>query len=154
MHQDVPSPIDLRSMSDASEWERTATEKRPWRAESFEEFADELKTLRPPCRRVLELGSGPGFLASELLDAMPDLHMVLLDFSSAMHDVARRRLGPMASRVDCLEKSFKHADWSDGLQPMNYATNAMQSNCTDRCGPCWDPAAVTWFAIIFTAPTE
>ena len=71
MHQDVPSPIDLRSMSDASEWERTATEKRPWRAEFFEEFADELKTLRPPCRRVLELGSGPGFLASQLLDAMP-----------------------------------------------------------------------------------
>ena len=119
MHQDVPSPIDLRSMSDASEWERTATEKRPWRAEFFEKFADELKTLRPPCRRVLELGSGPGFLASHLLDAMPDLHMVLLDFSSAMHELARRRLGPMVSRVDFLEKSFKHADWSDGLQPFD-----------------------------------
>jgi hypothetical protein len=48
-----------------------------------------------------------------LLAALPHLHMVLLDFSSAMHELARRRLGPMTSRVDCLEKSFKDADWSE-----------------------------------------
>src|ERR1700723_757955 len=115
MHQDVPSPIDLRSMSDASEWERTATEKRPWRAEFFEKFADELKTLRPSVQRVLDLGSGPGFLATYLLSVLPDLHMVLLDFSGAMHELARRRLGPMVSRVDFLEKSFKDVDWPDSL---------------------------------------
>jgi ubiquinone/menaquinone biosynthesis C-methylase UbiE len=116
MHQDVPSPIDLRLVSDASEWERTASDKRPWRAEFFENFGDGLKGVQPPVRHVLELGSGPGFLASHLLGAMPDLHMVLLDFSSAMHELARRRLGPMTSRVDFLEKSFKGADWSDGLK--------------------------------------
>jgi ubiquinone/menaquinone biosynthesis C-methylase UbiE len=103
-------------MSDASEWERTATERRPWRSEFFEKFADELKGREPKVRRVLELGSGPGFLASHLLGAMPDVHMVLLDFSSAMHDLARRRLGPMTSHVDFLEKSFKDADWSDDLK--------------------------------------
>ena len=32
---DVPSPIDLRQMSDALEWERTANLKRPWRSDFF-----------------------------------------------------------------------------------------------------------------------
>jgi hypothetical protein len=39
---DVPSPIDLRLMSDALEWERTAMRKRPWRVEFFSMFAEEL----------------------------------------------------------------------------------------------------------------
>jgi ubiquinone/menaquinone biosynthesis C-methylase UbiE len=119
MHQDVPSPIDLQLMSDASEWERTAMEKRPWRAEFFAKFADKLKERQPPVRRVLELGSGPGFLADHILAALPDLQMVLLDFSSAMHELARRRLGPMTSRVDFLEKSFKDPDWFDGLKSLD-----------------------------------
>jgi methylase of polypeptide subunit release factors len=145
MHQDVPSPIDLRLMSDASEWERTATEKRPWRAEFFEKFADELKELQPPIRRVLELGSGPGFLASHLLGALPDLHMVLLDFSSALHELARRRLGPMVSRVDFLEKTSRTrigpmaysplTPLSQTRRSMNYATSAMRFNCIGRCEP-------------------
>jgi hypothetical protein len=84
-YPDVPSPIDLRLMSDACEWERTAYEKRPWRADFFAMFADQLIHRQPQMRRVLELGSGPGFLARHLLMGSPDLRMVLLDFSGAMH---------------------------------------------------------------------
>jgi predicted O-methyltransferase YrrM len=80
-------------MSDACEWENTAMEKRPWRTEFFARFADELMHRQPPVRRVLELGSGPGFLARHLLSEMPDLRMVLLDYSAAMHELARRLLG-------------------------------------------------------------
>jgi hypothetical protein len=47
MSSDVPSPIDLRLMSDASEWEATAMEKRPWRREFFAKFADELANMEP-----------------------------------------------------------------------------------------------------------
>jgi SAM-dependent methyltransferase len=115
MTADVPSPIDLRLMSDAREWERTALEKRPSRIEFFAAFADELRWLKPPVSGVLELGSGPGFLACHLLGALPHIHMVLLDFSGAMHELAKQRLGPLMSRVKCLERSLKDPVWNERL---------------------------------------
>jgi ubiquinone/menaquinone biosynthesis C-methylase UbiE len=112
---DVPSTIDLRLMSDASEWEATAMEKRPWRAEFFARFADELQHMEPPAARVLELGSGPGFLAHTLLTESPDLRMTLLDFSEAMHVLARQRLELMLNRAEFLTRSFKDSDWFQEL---------------------------------------
>ena len=115
MISDVPSPIDLRLMSDASEWEATAMEKRPWRAEFFAKFASELANLEPIPARVLELGSGPGFLAGKVLSEISSLRMTLLDFSEPMHELARQRLGSMTNRVDFLVRSFKEPDWVQGL---------------------------------------
>jgi ubiquinone/menaquinone biosynthesis C-methylase UbiE len=112
---DVPSPIDLRLMSDALEWERTAMRKRPWRMEFFSMFAEELRKKAPPVSRVLELGSGPGFLAYHLLNALPNVRMVLLDFSAAMHELAEQRLGPLISRVEFVQESFKEPRWSEHL---------------------------------------
>jgi cyclopropane fatty-acyl-phospholipid synthase-like methyltransferase len=100
---DVPSSIDFRSTTDAREWERTAMEKRPWRAAMFARIADELAGRR----RVLELGSGPGFLAAHLLGRL-DLDYVALDFSVAMHELARARLG---SRVTFIERDFLDPGW-------------------------------------------
>jgi hypothetical protein len=51
-------------MSDASEWETAAMEKRPRRTEVFARFAEELLHVELPASSVLELGSGPGFLAN------------------------------------------------------------------------------------------
>jgi SAM-dependent methyltransferase len=108
MSIDVPSPIDLREMREAVDWESTATSKRPWRTEFFEAISDSLAGAQ----RVLELGSGPGFLAEHLLRSRPLLHLVLLDFSAAMHELARLRLGPLAARVQFLERDFKSDAWS------------------------------------------
>jgi ubiquinone/menaquinone biosynthesis C-methylase UbiE len=102
-------------MSDASEWEATAMEKRPWRTEFFAKFADELANMEPAAAGVLELGSGPGFLASKVLSKVSGLHMTLLDFSEAMHALARQRLGAMIDRVEFLVRSFKDPDWVRGL---------------------------------------
>jgi ubiquinone/menaquinone biosynthesis C-methylase UbiE len=113
---DVASPIDLRQMSDASEWEASAMQKRPWREQFFARFAHELEQMTAPPARVLELGSGPGFLAFKLLRQLPDLHITLLDFSEAMHVLARRRLGPMTDRAAFLTRSFKESDWPRDLQ--------------------------------------
>lgn len=112
---DVPSPIDLRIMADALEWEQTAMTKRPWRTEFFERFAVEITTLAIAVQRVLELGSGPGFLAQHLLQALPQIHLVMLDFSSAMHELAKKRLGALEGRAEFIERSFKDANWTDGL---------------------------------------
>lgn len=115
MHIDVPSPIDLHLMSDASEWEQSAMAKRPWRTEFFARFASEIEAASPPVHRVLELGSGPGFLAAHLLAALGSITYILLDFSAAMHQLADARLGILASRAQFIERSFKEADWPEGL---------------------------------------
>ena len=97
--QDVPSPINWQSPSDVAEWERTA-QTRPGRAEMFESFGHELRALGNANANVLELGSGPGFLAAFLLDALPRLRLTLVDFSAPMHDLARARLGTTGSAGD------------------------------------------------------
>lgn len=115
MIQDVPSPIDLRLMADAREWESTAMFKRPCRAEFFAAFASAIASAFLPVRRVLELGSGPGFLAEHLLNCLPTVSYVALDFSSAMHQLAAARLGSLASRVEFVERSFRESSWPEGL---------------------------------------
>ncbi|UTH75920.1 class I SAM-dependent methyltransferase [Chromobacterium sp. IIBBL 290-4] len=108
---EVESPIDLRQTEDAAQWAAEAMIKRPWRTEFFDRFAQELAGAQ----RVLELGSGPGFLARHLLDALPQLRLDLYDFSEAMHALARERLGVQESRVRFRLGDFRQADWADDL---------------------------------------
>ena len=112
MTEDVPSPIDLRSMPDARAWADTALDKRPWRTEFFEAFA---AAIEKNVHRVLELGSGPGFLVRHLLIARPDLDYVALDFSPAMHELARQCLLDLAARVTFVERDFREPQWGEGL---------------------------------------
>ena len=113
---DVPSPIDLRLMQDARPWAETALARRPVRPEIFDAFAREIGAGP---RRVLELGSGPGFLAEHLLCANPELAYVALDFSGAMHQLAAERLGERTAGVTFAERSFREPAWVDGLVPFD-----------------------------------
>ena len=110
---DVPSPIDLRKAADAIEWAGSAMEKRPWRVEFFRKFA-EIVAGAPP-GDVLELASGPGFLAEQLIRAAPRHRYTLLDFSDAMHSLARSRLAGLSAPVRYVTADFKDADWSAEL---------------------------------------
>lgn len=111
MPTDVPSPIDLRTMRDAQAWAASAMEKRPWRLEFFARFEAAIAGMPMAVRRILELGSGPGFLADRLVPAFPAAEYVCLDFSPAMHELAARRLAPWLSRVRFVERSFRDAAW-------------------------------------------
>jgi trans-aconitate methyltransferase len=93
--QDVPSPLEFRDMVDARAWAATA-EQRPGRNEILNRITQEAERLTRPGDRILELGSGPGFLAERLLRRLPDAHYTALDFSPAMHELARgcRSVGP------------------------------------------------------------
>jgi GNAT superfamily N-acetyltransferase/SAM-dependent methyltransferase len=102
---DVPSPIDLRRPEDAAAWAAEALHKRPERTQIFAAFANEL--VRTDRRRVLELGSGPGFLALHVLEADPSIELTLVDFSAAMHELARERLGALAERVRFVLADFR-----------------------------------------------
>ena len=87
--------------------------KRPERTTFFEQIAERLQEIS--AIRVLELGSGPGFLARHLRDSIPGLQLTLLDFSPAMHELARARLGAGALGVDFVTRSFRDDDWTAGL---------------------------------------
>ena len=122
MNNDVPSPIDLRTLPDALEWESTAMQKRPWRTEFFEAFAKQIEPVSDAGTvDVLELGSGPGFLAKHLLDGLPSIsRYVALDFSPAMHQLARTRLGVQVARVEFVERSFLQPEWPQGLGKFDF----------------------------------
>lgn len=115
MQRDVPSPIDLRRMSDAREWTSTAMSKRPWRTEFFAEFTKVVQRSVTPVTRILELGSGPGFLAQQMLNALPAATYVALDFSPAMHEIAAERLESLSARVQFVQRSFREPNWTHDL---------------------------------------
>ena len=115
MSEDVPSPIDLRDFDDAREWERTALSKRPSRPDFFDLYAEQISTHARPVATVLELGSGPGFLAKHLLGKLPEISYTALDFSGAMNELARARLGEAVNRVRFVERSFRDDRWVEGL---------------------------------------
>lgn len=105
-------------MGDALEWERNAMQ-RPFRTEFFEAFSRELLGLNLDSLNVLELGSGPGFLAEYLLSEIPELTMSLLDSSPAMHEIAKKRLGRHVARVEFIERDFKKDNWNADLGKFN-----------------------------------
>lgn len=112
---DVPSPIDLQADADARAWAAKAMAARPWRLDFFECIRQQLRPSDGAPTRVLELGSGPGFLAEHLLSRCPGLQMVLLDFSAPMHRLAQERLAPWADRITFVERSFKAEGWQRDL---------------------------------------
>lgn len=113
---DIPSPIDLRRPDHAQEWAETALQKRPWRPQFFQRFVQEVQAISSgQPLNILELGSGPGFLLKELLGNLPQHRYTALDFSQAMHDLARERLGEQAKQVNFLLADFKTDNWFKDL---------------------------------------
>ncbi|MDQ7969309.1 MAG: class I SAM-dependent methyltransferase, partial [Oxalicibacterium faecigallinarum] len=121
MYTDIPSPIDLRNMEDAREWATSAMSKRPWRTAFFNEFERIIqeRSAGQACR-VLELGSGPGFLAEHLLLALNNIQYVALDFSAAMHTLAAERLGDKKEQVTWMTRSFRESDWNNELRDFDF----------------------------------
>src|SRR5438874_11029361 len=113
--RDVPSPIDFHDPAQARAWmERTAA-IRPWRPEFFRAFSVALNARSSHPLRILELGSGPGQLAAAVLKNCRVSQYVALDFSAAMHDLAREQLGPLAAKVKFVERDFRVPEWNAAL---------------------------------------
>ena len=112
---DVPSPIDFRDPAQAKAWEATTMARRPYRAQFFAAFVAAICDQFSQSVSLLELGSGPGHLAEQILRYCEVSRYVALDFSAAMHDLARERLGTLASKVEFVEHDFRATDWPKGL---------------------------------------
>jgi ubiquinone/menaquinone biosynthesis C-methylase UbiE len=104
--EDVPSPIDFHDPVQAKIWEVETIRNRPWRPQFFSAFAENLATNFPGGCTVLELGSGPGHLAEHLLTRCTIRHNVLLDFSQAMHSIARERIAPFFGKSGIHDARF------------------------------------------------
>ncbi len=108
--EDVPYGNDWDSAEEVAAWAEEADRIRPWRAQIRDHIARRV-AMFPAGARVLELGSGPGFLACRVLQRCPNLERyTLLDFSEPMLGLSRERLAvfPAASFV---LGSFKSEDW-------------------------------------------
>jgi len=108
--QDIPYGDDWHDGAVVDAWAEAADRIRPWRAQFRDAIADRVSTL-PPGARVLELGSGPGFLAERVLDRCGALASYsLLDFSDGMLELSRDRLArfPAARFV---RADFKSDEW-------------------------------------------
>jgi trans-aconitate methyltransferase len=107
---DVPYGEDFHDPAEA--WADSVMRKRPWRATIFEHFVAILGAARVSNARVLELGSGPGFLAEQLLARCPSIsNYTLLDFSEPMLEQSRRRLDRYSGRTEFLRADFKSDTW-------------------------------------------
>jgi cyclopropane fatty-acyl-phospholipid synthase-like methyltransferase len=112
---DIPSPIDFHDPDAARAWVADLNSQRAARAGFFEAFAQALRATGRDHLRVLELGSGPGMLAEHLLEQVSIEHYVLLDFSEAMHALARARLADELAHCVFETRDFRAPDWGDGL---------------------------------------
>jgi cyclopropane fatty-acyl-phospholipid synthase-like methyltransferase len=108
---DVPYGEDWDSAAEVAAWAEAADQKRPWRSQIRDHIAGRVATL-PPRARVLELGSGPGFLAHRVLQRCRNLETyTLLDFSEPMLALSRERLAAFPAAAFVLA-SFKSEDWT------------------------------------------
>ncbi len=113
--QDVPYGNDWDSVAEVAAWAEEADRLRPWRARIRDRITERVAAL-PPGARVVELGSGPGFLAQRVLEGCPDLETyTLLDFSAPMLALSRERLaGLPAARF--VQASFKDEGWTRRIE--------------------------------------
>jgi cyclopropane fatty-acyl-phospholipid synthase-like methyltransferase len=65
---------------------------------------------------MLELGSGPGHLAEHLLHHCQVKKYVALDFSNAMHALARERLERFSGKTAFVQMDFRKSSWTNGLE--------------------------------------
>jgi SAM-dependent methyltransferase len=107
---DVPYGDDWDSPAVVTGWASVADQKRPSRSQIRDHIARIVATL-PQRARVLELGSGPGFLAHRVLDRCPSIESyTLLDFSEHMLGLSRECLVAFPAATFVLA-SFKSEDW-------------------------------------------
>ncbi|WP_194163490.1 class I SAM-dependent methyltransferase [Mycolicibacterium sp. P1-5] len=99
----------------------------------YARIAEDLVDVLPDGAEVLDVGTGPGALVSELARRRPDLHLVGIDLSADMVSVARRNLSEFGDRA-----SAQHGDATD----LPFGADAFDLVVTSFSSHHWDdPAA-------------
>lgn len=123
---DVPCSEDLRDPVQAKAWADAADRRRPLRVRVRAVVVAQLARL-PRAARVLELGSGPGFLAERVLAHCPHLAgYTLFDVSEPMLQMSRARVGRYAAATFALG-DFRSEGWAGSVQGLFDAVVSMQA---------------------------
>ena len=111
--EDVPIRVDHRDPATARAWLEDTRIRKPFRKNFRAAFCAALSSRRQ--LRILELGSGPGELAREILLHCDVVSYTALDWSQAMHDIATEHLGELAGRVSFVVRDFREPTWPANL---------------------------------------
>jgi cyclopropane fatty-acyl-phospholipid synthase-like methyltransferase len=123
---DVPYSEDLQQPSDARAWVEAADRKRPLRIHIRRAIVDRLRLLSPGAR-VIELGSGPGLLAEQVLLHCTEIaKYTLLDFSEPMLEMSRGRVARYPS-AEFVSADFRSEGWIRCVTPPYDAVVSMQA---------------------------
>jgi SAM-dependent methyltransferase len=112
---DVVSPIDFHDINQARDWVSNTVATKPWRPQFFAAFEAALHDDFSRPVKILEMGSGPGHLAEHILRNCSVESYTALDFSAAMHLIAKEQLGELASKAIFVQRDFRRPDWTVGL---------------------------------------
>jgi hypothetical protein len=99
----------------AREWEENTVRRRPWRPHCFDAFICALNNRFGQPFTALELGAGPGHLAEQILERCAVTKYTALDFSAAIHQIARQRFSAFVQRADFVERDYRSPGWAEGL---------------------------------------
>ncbi len=82
------------------------------RLQLFDMILDQVNALGKEAPHVVELGTGPGYMARHILERHAAMTYEALDFSEVFFDVARETIGDLVPRV-----TFTNADLMDQAWP-------------------------------------
>lgn len=109
---DVPSDHDFFDPAYVRGWAEESIRKNPQRPAFLDALVTGIDTLGREVV-VLELGSGPGFLAEQILGHCPVAAYYLLDFSPEMHELSRHRLAQHSARTAFVQGDLRDPGWPD-----------------------------------------
>lgn len=106
---------EFHSADFSQEWAAKFKPTAP-RIKLFETILEQIKDVRNATSVVLELGIGPGFLASYLLQSLPQISYEGLDFSKSMLKIARNRTEEHKKRIDFTRADLISEAWSKSVK--------------------------------------
>jgi SAM-dependent methyltransferase len=127
---DVPTDHRWNSPEYVAEWAANANEA-PHRRAMFDAFVAELGALAGATPggelRILELGSGPGYLAEQICSRVPVARYTALDVSAPMHAIAAVRLSQWRAKVDLIEIDYRVPGWEHTITGAHDAVVTLQA---------------------------
>ncbi len=83
----------------------------PERLQLLDTIIDRIIEASLPSRHIVELGIGPGYLATRLLERISEVTYEGIDFSRSMLELASTRLAAYVPRVQFTQADLIHEDW-------------------------------------------
>jgi ubiquinone/menaquinone biosynthesis C-methylase UbiE len=109
-----PFPHDWQSTDYVAGWIDHDVARDPERRPLLRQMLSSVSFPTDAELEVLDIGAGYGVVTEEVLNALPEAHVTLQDYSRAMLDQARRRLAGHADRL-----SYVLADLMDPAWPQH-----------------------------------